>query len=202
MPYYELHITVAENDQLESFEERCKGFLCKANLIELNQGQYPLQLMLAKKGILNTDAEALEWGEIMSGFVGVTKFTPIRVKVEAPLGGGQVTYFEAHWKFDLGSPREGRPKVSRDNMERSIEEFTASFPGFLRSRNVGRPSVYYLSQRAYHNDFDEAMVQFDSAHTQIVKYLDFAVPLGGVHYERVLFDSDPSLDAGWGVQCS
>lgn len=199
MSFYELHITVAENDRLESFEERCKGFLCKANLIELNQGKYPLQLMLAKKGILNTDAEALEWGEIMKGFVEVTNFTPIRVKVEAPLGSGQAAYFEAHWKFDLTCPREGRPKVSWDNMKRSIGEFTVAYPGFMRSRNVGRPSVYYLSQRAYHSDFDEAMAKFDLAHAQIVRYLDFVVPLDGVHYERVLFDSDPSLDAGWGA---
>jgi hypothetical protein len=199
MPYYELHITVAENDRLEAFDDHCrsKKLLCKANLIELNQGTYPLQLMLAKKCIVNTDEEALEWGDITKGFLEIAKWTPIRTKVEAPLGSGPAAYFEAHWKFDLDFPREGRPKVSRDDMKRSIGEFTVAYPGFLRSRNIGRTGVYYLSQRAYHSDFDEAMAQFDLAHAQIVRYLDYVVPLDGVHYERVLFDSNPSLDEGW-----
>lgn len=198
MPFYELHVTVAENDQLEPFESRCRtSLLCKANLIELNRGKHPLQLMLAKKGILNTDAEALEWGDITKCFVEIAKYTPIRVKVEAPLGSGAAVYFEAHWKFDLDAPRDTRPKASWGDMKQSFSDFIAAYPGFLWSRNVGRPNVYYLSQRAYHSDFPEAMNQFDFAHSQIVRYLDFVVPLDGVHYERVLYDSDPSIDEGW-----
>jgi hypothetical protein len=199
MSYYELHITVAEQEKWEEFEAHCKTkLLCKSNLIELSQGRYPLQLMLAKKGILNTDAEALEWGDIMTAFLDIAGWTPIRTKVEAPLGSGPAAYFEAHWKFDLSSPPSNRLDIySWDNMKRAIGEFTVAFPGFMRSRNVGRPGVYYLSKRAYHSDFDEAMASFDLGHEQITRYLSYVVPCDGVHYERVLFDSDPSIDAGW-----
>lgn len=199
MPYYELHITVAENDRLEAFNDHCrsKALLCKANLIELNQGKYPLQLMLAKKGILNTDEEALEWGEITKGFLEIAKWTPIRVKVESPLMAGPSIYFEAHWKFDLNTPRQMRPKVSQDDMKRALGEFTVAYPGFLRSRNVGNSGVYYYSVRSYQPDYQVAAAHFDKYHRRIVDYLDFVVPLDGVHYERVLYDSDPSIDAGW-----
>jgi hypothetical protein len=199
MPYYELHITVAENSSLETFNEYCHTKLrCKANLIELSQGTYPLQLMLAKKGIVNTDEEALEWGDITKGFVEIAKWTPTRVKVESPLMPGPSIYFEAHWKFDLGMKRTGlRPSISQTDMVLALEEFALAYPGFLRSRNVGNSGVYYYSVRSYQPDFAVAAALFDKYHRAVVDYIDFVVPLDGVHYERVLFDSNPSLDEGW-----
>src|SRR5271166_1902183 len=130
MPYYELHITVAEKD-LEAFDKHCRtSLLCKANLIELNRGEH---VMLAKKGILNTDEEAFEWAEITKSFLEIAKWTPIRVKVESPLMAGPSRYFEAHWKFDFGIQRVGiRPKISWDNKKLALEEFALAYPGFLR----------------------------------------------------------------------
>jgi hypothetical protein len=198
LPYYELHITIAEKDQLETFQNHCRtSLLAKANLIELNQGSFPLQLMLAKKGILNTDAEALEWGEITTSFIEIAGWTPIRCKVESELNEGPSVYFEAHWKFDLNYPHESRPQASWDSMKRALGEFSVTSRRWLRSRNLGHPGVYYLSQRSYQPDYKVAMEQFDAAHRQIVDYLDYVVPLDGVHYERVISDTNPTVDQGW-----
>lgn len=188
---YELHITVEKFPsitQTVDFGKYCQENLkCKANLIELSTGKYPLQLMLAQKHGLENDAAALDWASDYTALLrDYDHWDVVRVKVESALKKGPAIYFEAHWKFVLQS----------DDQIGTFNNFLVmhSGQGFLSSRNLLKDGVYYLSQRNYQVDHKAAERQFNA----VSKKIELAqLPLEGVHYERVLTDSFPGLDEGW-----
>ena len=185
---YELHVTVEEHPSLTQtidFEKLCRETLnCKANLIELSGGKYPMQLMLAAKFGWNTDEGAMEWGRDMERILRLRGWNPVRTKVESALKPGPSVYFESHYKLLLPT----------DNDVQGLNQFVLLHPNtFLSSRNQLHDGVYYLSMRSYQPDHKVALKAFEAGRHLIEK----ALSLESYHYERVVYDSFPGLDEGW-----
>lgn len=190
MSMYELHITVEEHPSLTQtidFDKFCREVLkCKCNLIELAKGKYPMQLMLAMKEGKKDDVDAIAWGKHIAAKLDALMFNPVRIKVESALKKGPSAYFEAHWKFLC--PTE------QDYLAQNYFFEVHPDAGILASRNRLHDHVYYMSQRSYSPDHNDAKKLFNETHKKIQ---DAMLPLEGVHYERVVWDSFPGLDEGW-----
>jgi hypothetical protein len=183
--YFELHVTVLPHGILD-FARFCAYWKAKPLYIQLNQGEHPDQLMLATDAHLPDDAAAKEWALSFEKKVGA-HFGVARVKLESRLTAGPNEYYEAHWKLDYSRfPEHWAPRM---------RDFMAGNPGFLASRSLLDTRTHYLSRRIYGSqDHLAASVEFSAAGLAI----DAAgLPLTKVHYERCVFDSNASFDAGW-----
>lgn len=190
MNHYELHITVQHDDVLR-FANYCKDIKAKPLYIQLSNGEHPDQLMLAATHHeLHTDAEALAWAEDRGHWV-ETQFQVTRIKLESQLTEGPTVYFEAHWKLDINYAERSYwlGKVSPLCHELDL----------LYSRNLFAAPIHYLSQRIYNcTDPLTAEIIFDDTSKAIQRA---GLPLIKTHYERVIWDSNPTLDAGWSSIC-
>lgn len=185
--FYETHVTVEEAPSLKlslAFKHICELQGWKCNLIELSRGSFPLQLMLAAKKEVENDEAAIAWGGELADFCSKDGWNVVRIKVESPLVA--VTphaYFEAHYKFHI---------TNADTKARFIEFATKE--GFLRSHNLFRRSLHYLSLRNYGTSAETANLQFDKG-WYLIKGADLGFE--SAHYERVLIDTNPKIDEGW-----
>ena len=188
---YEIHITISNTSVLDyhKFNQYCRSIHgCKANLIELSKGEYPLQLMLTKRDTFETDNQALKWGNEMSSKAMKDGWDVTRLKVESPLTEGKSEYFEVHFNFHVY--RKNRP---------DFHSFLEKNPQFLHSHNLVYRPLHYLSLREYytpvgHGDYIPLYNKFLNAETLIK---DFNLPLVETQFERVLIDTNPDIDKGW-----
>jgi hypothetical protein len=147
---FEMHVTIAALpfEGLEHFREVCGMLQVKPILIELGNGQAPLQPMTASvlQGTLDEAKRAAKETAIRLTQKG---FTPTRVKVEAaPENAGlpetdddarqlpSENYFEYHLKLLLG-----------DNQVPAIAETVAQHPGTHLSRNAFKQREDGLQER-------------------------------------------------------
>jgi hypothetical protein len=183
--YYELHVTVLPERVLE-FASFCEKIKAKPLYIQLQHGLHKDQLMLATTNMLNNDTDALAW---MNDYADMLRphFTLTRVKLESRLTEGERCYYEAHWKLDF--------KYDPHFWTCETQKFLVKHPELLWSRNLFDTRIHYLSQRIYdHADPILASHQFNASGVAI----NFdGLPLVKTHYERCVFDDNPSIDAGW-----
>lgn len=178
--YYELHVTVAP-ERVPQFIETCAAINAKPLYIKLDKGACEYQLMLATTAMLPDDETALFWAKSCGDKL-AEKFTVKRVKLESRLTDGPNEYYEAHWKLE-------------DVSEEKLRSFLQNNPGFLRSLNLFNPKIEYLSARIYGGSNPvEASLSFNM---RSVALDDSGLPLKKTHYERCIFDSDPTIDNGW-----
>lgn len=183
--YYELHVTVLPERVLE-FASFCEKIKAKPLYIQLQQGQHKDQLMLAATHMLPNDEAALAWAtnyrDIVAPHFGIT-----RVKLESRLTEGPNEYYEAHWKLDC--------KHDTEYWSCETDKFLVEHPELLWSRSLFDTRILYLSQRIYgETDPIAASHKFNGSGIAI----NFGgLPLVKTHYERCVYDSNPSLDADW-----
>lgn len=183
--YYELHVTVLPERVLE-FASFCEKNKAKPLYIQLQHGQHQDQLMLAVTNMLPDDAAGRAWANDYADLV-APHFGITRVKLESRLTEGPNEYYEAHWKLDC--------KYDTHYWSCETAKFLVDHPELLVSRNLFDTRILYLSQRIY-GETDEiaASHKFNASGVAI----NFGgLPLVKTHYERCVYDSNPSLDAGW-----
>ena len=183
--YYELHVTVLPERVLE-FASFCEKIKAKPLYIQLQHGESKDQLMLAITTMLPDDTAALAWTNDYADMIR-PHFSISRVKLESRLTEGANEYYEAHWKLD--------GKYDPNYWTCETMKFLATHPDLLFSRNLFDTRILYLSQRIYgETDPIAASRKFNGSGVAI----NFdGLPLVKVHYERCVYDSNPSLDAGW-----
>lgn len=202
MVNYEFHVTVEKHPtmkQANDFASFATAIKCKPLLIELSSGRFPLQLMLAERSELSSDEAAIRHALALNDIVTAAGWKIVRSKVESTLMPGVATYFEAHWKLLL----------KNEDSRQKWTEFLKKTPGFLASKNIFERGKFYLSQRTYYDasafPTDQHLfannVFSDVERHQIIPTFGHkhAAQFDGGHYERVLLDSNPGLDAGWVV---
>jgi len=183
--YFELHVTVLPQDVID-FTRFCTYWKAKPLYIQLDKGEHADQLMLAATSDLPDDAAAKEWA-LAFGEKVAANFAVARVKLESRLTEGPNEYYEAHWKLDYNpSPEYWGPIV---------RTFVSQRPELLVSRSLLDTRVHYLSQRIYGStDSLDASREFNRSGVAI----NFGgLPLVKAHYERCVYDSNASFDAGW-----
>jgi hypothetical protein len=178
--YYELHVTVAP-ERIPQFIETCSTINAKPIYIKLDKGESVYQLMLAATAMLPDDAAALLWAQTL-GETLAAQFKVTRVKLESRLTKGPNEYYEAHWKLE-------------EVNESAMGQFLQTHPGFLRSMNLFNPKVEYLSARIYGGD--DPVEASQSFNLRSVALDSSGLPLKKTHYERCVWDSNPSIDNGW-----
>ena len=87
--YYELHVTVQPDDVL-GFTSFCQEIKAKPLYIQLSQGEYQDQLMLAQTHMLQNDFEATAWARDFGDMV-QEHFPVARVKLESRLTEGRTS---------------------------------------------------------------------------------------------------------------
>lgn len=193
---YELHVSVEEHPTIEQavkFSALCDEMLGKPLLIQLANGEFPLQLMIARKTDLSTDDEAVTWAQTQAEMIKQMDWNIVRVKVEAPFSaktyGPKMTtvYNEAHWKTYL------TPEAAKD-----LREFLDKHPDFMykHSWNVMQEGVHYLTVRSTNEDLSEVFSLFADRGERLTMA---GFRPDKAHYERVLYDSNFGLDAGWNL---
>jgi len=183
--YFELHVTVLPHGILD-FARFCTYWNAKPLYIQLDKGEHPDQLMLATTAMLPDDAAAKEWA-LSFGEKVAANFGVARVKLESRLTEGPNEYYEAHWKLDY--------KHSPEYWGPIVRTFASDRPELLHSRSLLDTRTHYLSQRIYGSeDSLAASHEFNRSGVAI----NFGgLPLAKAHYERCVFDSNASFDAGW-----
>lgn len=192
MSHYELHVTVEEHPtmkQANDFADLCQTLGFKTNLIELSSGKFPLQLMMATRYNREDDGKALSLAMDTANDFIQRSWRPVRIKVETPVEPGTAAYYEAHWKFLI------KTEEDRQNWT----NFLKAHPGFLASKNLFKKGLFYLSQRIYNEPHWYANNMFTDTENYVLRKSDLRKNLEGGHYERVLYDSNPGIDAGWVV---
>jgi hypothetical protein len=183
--YYELHVTVLPERVLE-FASFCEKIKAKPLYIQLQNGNHRDQLMLATTTMLPDDSKALAWANDYADMLR-PHFSLLRVKLESRLTQGEKCYYEAHWKLDF--------KYDPMFWTHETDKFLMRHPELLWSRNMFDTRIHYLSQRIYdHADPILASTQFNASGVAI----NFdGLPLVKTHYERCVYDDNPSIDTGW-----
>lgn len=199
MSHYELHVTVEDfpsMKQASEFSDLCHTLGFKTNLIELSSGKFPLQLMMATKFNREDDGKALSFAmDVTQDFIR-EGWKPVRVKVETPVEAGTAAYYEAHWKF-LIKTEEDRQNWAEFLKARS---WGLTHPeAFLVSKNIFKKGLHYLSSRIYNEPHWYANNMFTDTENAILRQSPLRRNLEGGHYERVVYDSNPGIDAGWMV---
>lgn len=195
---YEIHVTVEDfpsMKQANDFADFAHLHGAKALLIELYNPrnlpnvEHPLQLMLARDYDAGTedDVAARKFACELSDMVEKAGWKVTRTKLESINLNGWASYFEAHWKLDLSLDYEWEYA--------ELCKFLSQNPNYLRSKNLFEMGSYFLSQRVYScSDHLAASLRFNG----LGKSISWAgLPLKRVHYERVIWDSNPRLDYGW-----
>jgi hypothetical protein len=135
---------------------------------------------------VDDDAAARAWADETAAKVGAN-FSVARAKLESRLTEGPNEYYEAHWKLDFSH--------SPEYWEGELRKFLRGRPELLRSRSLLDTRVHYLTQRIYvSEDHLAASAEFNRSGVGI----NFGgMPLKRAHYERCLWDSNATWDAGW-----
>jgi hypothetical protein len=184
--YYELHVTV-QPERVLDFAKFCEAIKAKPLYIQLNRGEHKDQLMLAATHMLQDDGEALAWAHDFADVVIKPHFSITRVKLESRLVEGPNEYYEAHWKLDF--------KYDIPYWMCETKKFLADHPELLFSRNLFDTRIHYLSQRIYGSE--DHLAASTTFNTSGVAINFGGLPLVKTHYERAVYDSNPSIDAGW-----
>lgn len=189
----EIHVTVEDFPtvkQANEFGEFCRSLGGKPLLIQLAKGNNPLQLMIAYKVKVEDDESLLQAADALAIQIVNAGWHVVRVKTEAKLGTGTNQYFEAHWKWNL-HPNDA-VKVMQNVMD------FAGNGQLHHSRSLFNPRVHWLTARSK-GDFADAGEEFDQLQSNMFNLVGRKVweAMEGVHYERVIQDSNPRLDDGW-----
>lgn len=127
---------------------------------------------------------AKEWARDYAAVV-EKHFSVTRTKLESRLVEGPNEYYEAHWKLDFPF----------GDWECQLNDFLLDKPHLLRSLNLFDPRIHYLSQRIYGSSDSLAASRVFNASGISINF--GGLPLVKVHYERCVWDSNPTLDYGW-----
>lgn len=183
--YYELHVTVLPERVLE-FASFCEKIKAKPLYIQLQHGEHKDQLMLATTTMLPDDSAALAWANDYADMLR-PHFSLSRVKLESRLTEGANEYYEAHWKLD--------GKYDPNYWTCETFKFLNTHPELLFSRNLFDTRILYLSQRIYGKTDPIAASHAFNASGVAISFN--GLPLVKTHYERCVYDDNPSIDAGW-----
>lgn len=193
---YELHLTAPEGVSVESWSTACEAIRAKPLNIELTGWMMTgrrEQLMSA--GTYECDTKhglplAQQTADATAKLLGSAPMD--RVKLEIPLDKGigvydEPEYHECHVKLLLPP----------NDVERALEEALAR--GWVVSRNLLYTDInglekWYLTKRVYGNGALSAGSFFCDEWERTHGVLG---PLARMEMETVVFDSNPTLDAGW-----
>lgn len=194
---YELHISVEERPTIDDavrFSTVCEEMLGKPLLLQLSNGESPAQLMMTRRSEFSdtfSDDTAIAWATTQAEMIQLQGWNVVRVKVEAPFAAKTYgpplmsAYSEAHYKMYLNSAEVA-----------DLEEFLEQHPEFMykHSWSVMEPGVNYLTVRSTEADLFEVFSLFTDRGERLTMA---GFRPDKFHYERVLYDSNPGLDAGW-----
>lgn len=198
---FEIHLTVAETDQMENFRTWCEAEGCKCAWIVLARGSHVQQPMATWRRAGTILPDVLEEARQRASVLEQAGFRVVRVKIEADPSNEQVPmtddaaslepaglYFEHHVKLRryVDAERDALLEICRShaahlshNAWRQFVDGTEERFVTLRSHGVGRLEA---EQR-----LNYLLADLDAAGEPVVE----------VESEYSVYDSNLALDDGW-----
>lgn len=186
---FEAHVTV-DGRRRYQWEEHCRELDVKPVKILLDSGEHPTQTMCTQHfgGPVSQEDAKVAVLELM-GEIRRRGHTVLRAKLESDISLPrlfQADYYEAHVKLALDA-RDGTPRA------------TASDYGLAMSRSLLRPRAdgklkWFLTDRVPGSVLShDAVAVFE----ETLGLIRRRYPQAEMEQEIVVFDTNPSLDAGW-----
>ncbi len=190
---YEIHVTIDAMDREAQWKKFCIAEGIKPLCIQMPCGDHPRQVMCAVQ-ITDTETAARHLMEMLIRDAEKAGFRVLRVKLEAPLAESEpndpMQYYECHikvWQPEYESPCEAR----------SFQEMAEKM-GFALSRDLWSSTDdqirHFLTTRWRGAPNPKAAQGWFQA---LLDETHLLLPEATMHTERVIFDSNPKLDAGW-----